>query len=208
MWGVAWKERQSCQEQMLNFLLFLFPKIRVSEKSLAHGRNWGKGEERRLFSRGGLSFIKFLNCCHNLAIFLCQRKHDSLIIYNFHTTSPLIIPPSSHDSMCENYIFLNSYFFLSSSGAFYTPIRWLCLLTWLWPPTASWNVFNIPSLWFFLFNIFSFSFSPFVSSTLQMPFFCHFRGTSAMKKYSEHGLSFNVTVCSWDKLLNLLLLRP
>lgn len=40
----------------------------------------------------GVSFMKILNCCHNLALFLCQRKHDILfIIYNFHIVSQLII---------------------------------------------------------------------------------------------------------------------
>lgn len=56
VWGVPWKERKSCQKWGLNFLLVLFPQIRVTQKGLADGRNWGKGEERWLSSGGGLLY--------------------------------------------------------------------------------------------------------------------------------------------------------
>lgn len=130
--GAAWKERQCCQEQTLNFLPVLFPQIKSFSEGLAHRRDWGKGEERWLFSRGGLSFIKFLNCCHNLAIFFCQRKHDSHYLqfsYYVSVDYPSLFPPLH----MWNYIFLNSYYFLSSSGAFSITVPWLWPLTWLWP---------------------------------------------------------------------------
>lgn len=41
--GVASKERKFCQEQMLNFLPFLFPQTSVAEESLADRRT-GRGE--------------------------------------------------------------------------------------------------------------------------------------------------------------------
>lgn len=143
--------------------VFISPHQSLRKVWLIDRRNWGKGEGRWLLPRG-VSFIKALNCCHNLAIFLCQRKHDILlIIHNFHTMSQWIVQVSSRHSICENQICLGS-----GRGAFLTAVQWH---PWLWPLMACYHVLNITFLRFLLFNNFHFSFSLFVFSILQMPFF-------------------------------------
>lgn len=69
--GGAWRERNCCQEQMLNFLPFLFPKIRAAVR-----RSWGRGGEWWVLSwgEGGGSSIHFLNCFHSLAILYARVK--------------------------------------------------------------------------------------------------------------------------------------
>ena len=94
-WGGGLKREAVLPRANAEFpAVFISPNQSVGERS-----GWKKelgGRERKDDSSPGvgglgLSFIKFLNCCHNLAIFFCQRKHDSLfIIYNFHTMSQLI----------------------------------------------------------------------------------------------------------------------
>lgn len=98
--------------------VFISPHQSLRKVWLIDRRNWGKGEGRWLLPRG-VSFIKALNCCHNLAIFLCQRKHDILlIIHNFHTMSQWIVQVSSRHSICENQICLGS-----GRGAFLTAVQ-------------------------------------------------------------------------------------
>lgn len=50
----AWRERICCQEQMLNFLPFLFPEIRAAARGLAGRRSWGR--ERWWVLSGGSPF--------------------------------------------------------------------------------------------------------------------------------------------------------
>lgn len=84
-----------------------FPAVFISPKSELLRKAWliegNGGSERKDDSSPGVPFIKFLDWCHNLAIFSCQRKYDILlIIYDFHILSPLIIQVPSHHPICEN----------------------------------------------------------------------------------------------------------
>lgn len=113
---------------------FYFPKSRVSQKGLAHRRDWGKGEERWLFSTGGSLLHKILELLPQSGhIFLpeetWQSPHYLQFSYYVSVDYPSLFPPLH----MWNYIFLNRYYFLSSSGAFSTTVPWLWPLTWLWP---------------------------------------------------------------------------
>ena len=136
MWGVAWKERQCCQEQTLNFLPFLFPQIRVSEKGLAGRKN---GRERKDDSSpgveegGGSLLYKILQRPPQSGhLFLPEEAWQSLHYLQFSYYVSVDYKVSSHLSLCENYILLNSSCFLTSSGAFSTTVQWLWPLARLW----------------------------------------------------------------------------
>ena len=120
-----------------------FPAVFISpNQSFWESSGWEKelgGRERKDDSSpgveegGGSLLYKILQLPPQSGhLFLPEEAWQSLHYLQFSYYVSVDYKVSSHLSLCENYILLNSSCFLTSSGAFSTTVQWLWPLARLW----------------------------------------------------------------------------
>lgn len=138
----AWRERVCCQEQMLNFLPFLFPRNQSGCKRAGWEKELGKGEV--MSPLWGVS-IHGLNYFHNLAILVCQREDDTLFVMHssriMTQLAVLSLSPPFHVRELAFPIFLPLIFSQRYNDTFEFDHWWLSVMV-LIPHLRMFSLFN------------------------------------------------------------------